>query len=124
MSLSRAVRSFYECVTLICLFAPVFGVLSFVACRVVPLLNILFHSIVFTYFFLCFAGLDYLHSRGIVHRDIKPENLVFDANFNLKIVDFGMRGRECASVCCRNVLSACDSRLLSCWLACFVCRVL
>jgi serine/threonine protein kinase len=26
---------------------------------------------------------------GISHRDIKPENIIFDSNWNTKIVDFG-----------------------------------
>ncbi|KAI5508155.1 protein serine/threonine kinase protein [Trichomonas vaginalis G3] len=35
-------------------------------------------------------GLEYLHKRGIAHRDIKSENIVFDGNFNPKIIDFGL----------------------------------
>jgi len=37
----------------------------------------------------CVTGIEYLHNHGISHRDLKPENLVLDANFQLKIVDFG-----------------------------------
>ena len=35
-------------------------------------------------------GLLAMHKAGICHRDLKPENLVFDADFNLKIIDFGL----------------------------------
>lgn len=34
-------------------------------------------------------GLRYLHKRGVCHRDIKPENILFDADMNPKIIDFG-----------------------------------
>jgi len=34
-------------------------------------------------------GLKACHSQGIAHRDLKPENLLFDADYNLKIADFG-----------------------------------
>ncbi|KRX03300.1 Protein kinase-like domain [Pseudocohnilembus persalinus] len=36
------------------------------------------------------AGLEYLHSNGILHRDIKPENLVFDNKGYLRITDLGI----------------------------------
>lgn len=37
-----------------------------------------------------FAGLRYLHAKGIVHRDIKPENIMFSpVTGKLKITDFG-----------------------------------
>lgn len=35
-------------------------------------------------------GLNYLHKRGICHRDIKSENILFDDEFNPKIIDFGV----------------------------------
>ena len=34
-------------------------------------------------------ALNYLHERGISHGDIKPENILFDAQFNVKLADFG-----------------------------------
>lgn len=32
--------------------------------------------------------IDFIHSKGLAHRDLKPENLLFDEDFNLKLVDF------------------------------------
>lgn len=34
-------------------------------------------------------AVEYIHGMGVVHRDIKCENIVFDANFTLKLIDFG-----------------------------------
>lgn len=34
-------------------------------------------------------GLEHIHERRLTHRDIKPENLLFDAEFNIRIADFG-----------------------------------
>ncbi|HEY5729451.1 MAG TPA: protein kinase [Anaerolineales bacterium] len=35
-------------------------------------------------------GLDYAHQKGVTHRDIKPDNILFDANGNPYISDFGV----------------------------------
>eukprot|EP00330_Aristerostoma_sp_ATCC50986_P010545 CAMPEP_0114596026 /NCGR_PEP_ID=MMETSP0125-20121206/17967_1 /TAXON_ID=485358 ORGANISM="Aristerostoma sp., Strain ATCC 50986" /NCGR_SAMPLE_ID=MMETSP0125 /ASSEMBLY_ACC=CAM_ASM_000245 /LENGTH=566 /DNA_ID=CAMNT_0001798487 /DNA_START=68 /DNA_END=1768 /DNA_ORIENTATION=- len=42
-----------------------------------------------TYFRILIETLEYCHEQGITHRDLKPENLLFDADFNLKVADFG-----------------------------------
>jgi serine/threonine protein kinase len=34
-------------------------------------------------------ALKYMHDAGVCHRDLKPENIMLDAEFNLKIADFG-----------------------------------
>jgi len=47
-------------------------------------------SIARTYFRQMMYGLQAVHKAGITHRDLKPQNLLLDANFQLKITDFGL----------------------------------
>jgi serine/threonine protein kinase len=35
------------------------------------------------------TGLDYVHKAGVTHRDLKPENLLLDADYKLRLADFG-----------------------------------
>src|SRR3954466_2659779 len=35
-------------------------------------------------------GLEHEHRHGVLHRDIKPENLLFDAESQVKVADFGI----------------------------------
>ncbi|KAG2436221.1 hypothetical protein HXX76_006532 [Chlamydomonas incerta] len=35
-------------------------------------------------------ALGYLHSKGVCHRDIKPENILFTANWDFRLADFGV----------------------------------
>jgi len=35
------------------------------------------------------SALLYLKESGLSHRDIKPENVLFDENWNVKLIDFG-----------------------------------
>ena len=39
-------------------------------------------------------GMEYIHSKGVIHRDLKPENVLVDAEFHLKIADFGIACEE------------------------------
>lgn len=37
-----------------------------------------------------FRGLAVAHNSGVIHRDLKPENILVNANYHLKIADFGL----------------------------------
>lgn len=42
------------------------------------------------------SALIYLRNMGVSHRDIKPENILFDREWNAKLVDFGFGCRNYA----------------------------
>jgi serine/threonine-protein kinase len=39
-------------------------------------------------------ALDYIHRNGVVHRDLKPENIMLDSDDRIKLIDFGIAGKE------------------------------
>jgi serine/threonine protein kinase len=39
-------------------------------------------------------ALDYIHRNGVVHRDLKPENLMISGDDRIKLIDFGIAGKE------------------------------
>ncbi|XP_070500711.1 testis-specific serine/threonine-protein kinase 3-like [Chironomus tepperi] len=51
------------------------------------------------------AGVEYCHSQGVAHRDIKCENILFDANYTVKLIDFGF------AKCMNPVPKTADSNL-------------
>ncbi|KAE8670450.1 Mitogen-activated protein kinase 5 [Hibiscus syriacus] len=56
--------------------------------REIKLLRHLDHENYFLYQIL--RGLKYIHSANVIHRDLKPNNLLLNANYDLKICDFGL----------------------------------
>ncbi|XP_041979060.1 serine/threonine-protein kinase S6KL isoform X1 [Aricia agestis] len=35
-------------------------------------------------------AIDFLHNAGIIYRDLKPENILLDADYHIKLIDFGL----------------------------------
>jgi len=42
------------------------------------------------FFLQCVHAVNYVHSRGFAHRDLKMENFFLDADYQVKLADFGL----------------------------------
>ena len=42
------------------------------------------------YFTQLVSGVSFMHSKGVGHRDIKPENIMYGADGEVKLIDFGL----------------------------------
>ncbi len=40
------------------------------------------------------GALQYIHDHGVVHRDLKPENIMVGPDDEIKLIDFGIAGKE------------------------------
>jgi serine/threonine protein kinase len=49
-------------------------------------------------FYQILDALNHLHSNEIAHRDLKPENIIINANFEVKIIDFGLSTNEASKL--------------------------
>jgi len=63
-----------------------------------------------TYFTQLVSGIKACHDIGIAHRDLKPENLLMDANFMLKIADFGFAHAKKQEEAKHIMLTECGTR--------------
>ncbi|GMF09315.1 unnamed protein product [Phytophthora lilii] len=54
-------------------------------------------------------ALEACHANGVVHRDVKPENLLLDANYQLKLADFGVAATAPAGEDATDVFSRDES---------------
>lgn len=54
------------------------------------LLNKFEEPVARTYFKQLLEALNFAHGKGVIHRDLKPENILLDAQYALKVADWGL----------------------------------
>ena len=60
------------------------------------------------------SALQHMHKNGIIHRDIKPQNIIVDADYNVKVTDFGIArriGKDAAAMVDVGTISVSNSKL-------------
>ncbi len=47
-----------------------------------------------TLFLQVISAVSYMHEQKLAHRDLKPENILLDADYQVKVADFGFAKKE------------------------------